>query len=104
MTQRTNAVVELDYPVTIDGREIISLGLRRMRAGDALVAEQETNQTRAGYALFARLAGVDVEVIEALDMEDIAKLSEAMVGMLGKRGKALMSEEMAKLKPSDGAT
>lgn len=104
MTQRANPVVELDYPVTIDGREITSLSLRRMRAGDALVAEEETNKTRAGYALFARLAGVDVGVIEALDMEDFAKLSEAMVGMLGKRGKALISEEMAGLNPSDGVT
>ncbi|WP_068315783.1 phage tail assembly protein [Polycladidibacter hongkongensis] len=90
MTETTGVTVKLDYPVTHDGREINELSFRRMRAKDALIAEAETSEVKAGYLLFANLAGVDVAVVEELDMEDFVKVGEAVAPLLGKSGLDLM--------------
>lgn len=82
--------VELDHPFEFDGREVKSLSFRRMKAKDAIIAEGETSQARAGYLLFASLAGVDVKLIEELDIEDVEKIAEAIVPLMGKSaGEAL---------------
>lgn len=85
MSEKLKSVtVDLEYPVLHDGREIRSLTFRRMKAKDAFIAEDEENKTRAGYLLFAALAGVDVAVIEELDIGDLEKISEAVVPLMGK--------------------
>jgi hypothetical protein len=84
--------VDLDYPVEHDGREITSLTFRRMKAKDALVAEDEQNKARAGYLMFAALAGVDVAVIEELDIEDLEKIGEAVVPLMGKSARTAMEK------------
>lgn len=85
MSEKLKSVtVQLDFPVTHDGREIQSLTFRRMKAKDAFIAESEENKARAGYLLFAALAGVDVTLIEELDIEDLEKVSEAVVPLMGK--------------------
>lgn len=76
--------LKLKHPVIVDGREYKTLHLRRMKAKDAFLAEDETNKIKAGYLLFAALANVDLAVIEELDMEDIAKLGEVMKTLMGK--------------------
>jgi hypothetical protein len=81
----TSVTVELEYPVTHEGREIKSLTFRRMKARDALAGEGIENEVRAGYAIFATLAGVDVAVIEELDLEDLAKVGEEVAPLMGKR-------------------
>lgn len=82
--------VDLNYPFEFEGREVKSLSFRRMKAKDAIIAEGETSQARAGYLLFASLAGVDVKLIEELDIEDIEKIAEAIVPLMGKSaGEAL---------------
>lgn len=102
MTEKqTSVTVDLDYPVIYDGREVKNLSFRRMRAKDALIAEGETNQARAGYMLFAALAGVDLAVIEDLDIEDLEKIGEAIVPLMGKSA----AKQLKKLtgQPSNGA-
>lgn len=86
MTKKlTSVTVPLEYPVEFDGREIKSLTFRRMKARDALAGEGIENDVRAGYAIFAVLAGVDVAVIEDLDIEDLAKVGEEVAPLMGKR-------------------
>lgn len=80
--------LDLDYPVTVGGMEYANLTFRRMKAKDALVAEEETNKARAGYLIFAALAGVDVSVIEELDIADLEKVGEAVVPLMGKSASA----------------
>lgn len=87
-----SATVTLDYPVQHEGREIQSLTFRRMKAKDALLAEGEENKARAGYLLFAALAGVDLAVIEELDIEDLEKIGEAVVPLMGKSAEALIDK------------
>jgi hypothetical protein len=98
MTEKLKSVtVELEFPVTFEGHEIASLTFRRMKARDALAGEDIENEVRAGYAIFATLAGVDIAVIEELDLEDLAKVSEEVKPLMGKRFAALA--EKAKLSP-----
>jgi hypothetical protein len=77
--------IDLVFPVEHDGREYEQLQLRRMRVGDTLIAENETNQAKSGYMLFAALAGVDLEVIMKLDMLDLMKISEGLETLMGKQ-------------------
>ncbi|WP_394689060.1 phage tail assembly protein [Hoeflea sp.] len=86
MTKKLMSVtVDLDFPVPHEGREISSLTFRRMKARDALAGEGIESEVRAGYAIFAALAGVDVAVIEDLDIEDLAKVGEEVAPLMGKR-------------------
>ncbi|MBO9424700.1 phage tail assembly protein [Labrenzia sp. R4_1] len=91
--------VKLEFPVEHDGREISVLTIRRMRAGDSLIAEGVESQAEAGFALLAELAGQPIEVIKALDLDDFAAASEAMASQMGKQSRALMKA----MKQSDEA-
>lgn len=84
--------VVLNYPISFGGMEYASLTFRRMKAKDALVAEDETNKARAGYLIFAALAGVDIAVIEELDIEDLEKVGEAVVPLMGKSASAAVEK------------
>ncbi|SFK99138.1 phage tail assembly protein [Pseudovibrio ascidiaceicola] len=87
MTEKaTKATVQLDYPFEHDGREVTSLSFRRMRAGDTLIGEKHTNEQKAGFALLAELAGVDLDVIERLDIEDLDKATRGAAPLMGKQG------------------
>lgn len=89
MSEKLKSVtVNLEFPVMHDGKEIQSLTFRRMRAKDALIAEGEDNRARAGYLLFAALAGVDPAVIEELDVDDLEAIGEAVVPLMGKSARA----------------
>ena len=81
---KKTVTVILDTPVTHDGVEHKSLTFRPMKAKDALVAEGEDSQVRAGYKLFAALAEVPVEVILELEMTDLAKVGEEVAPLMGK--------------------
>ncbi|KZK85782.1 hypothetical protein PsAD46_03373 [Pseudovibrio sp. Ad46] len=85
-TKATTATVQLDYPFEHDGREVTSLSFRRMRAGDTLIGEKYSNEEQAGFALLAALAGVDLEVIERLDVEDLEKVTRGAAPLMGKQG------------------
>ncbi len=76
--------VPLGEPVRHNGAEYKSLTFRRMKARDALVAEDEKNQIMAGYKIFAALADVPVDVILELEMIDLAKVSEEVAPLMGK--------------------
>lgn len=106
--KKKTITVPLEEPVEIaaDGetapRRFTELTLRRMKARDALVADGEQNQTRAGYMLFAALAGVPVAVIEELDMDDLAAVGEAAAELMGKQALEMLNPETTTASP--GAT
>ncbi|KAB2752912.1 phage tail assembly protein [Brucella anthropi] len=84
MTKVTTITVPLEYPVPYEGREIKELTFRRMKAKDALVAEGVESEALAGYLLFAALAGVDVDLIKELDVEDMETIGERISPLMGK--------------------
>lgn len=104
MEKITSVTVPLGYPVDFEGVRHTELTFRRMRAGDALVGEDENNKTMAGYLLFAALAQVPVGVIIGLDMDDLAEVGEKVAPLMGKRGKAAMDKAKAEANRSPGAT
>lgn len=86
------AELPLEEPVEHDGKTYEKLTLRRMKAGDTLVAEEYQNQAKAGMALFAAMANVPVEVIMELDMDDFMALSDKAAPLMGKSGIAMMKD------------
>ncbi|MBK0022211.1 phage tail assembly protein [Ochrobactrum sp. S46] len=101
MTKVTTVTVPLEYPIHHEGQEITELTFRRMKAKDTLVAEGEENKAKAGFLVFAALAGVDVEVIEDLDIEDLEAVGEKVTPLMGKSANAKIDTEK---KPSLGET
>lgn len=93
--------VDLLYPIEWNNAKYEKLTIRRMKARDTLIAESEPDQIMAGYKMFATLAGVDVEVILELDIEDLERVSEAAAPLMGKSYQADLT---AKVKASAGET
>ncbi|WP_322999957.1 phage tail assembly protein [Castellaniella sp.] len=79
MSDRT--IVELKYPVEIDGAQVSVLKLRRPKVRDNLAAEKmgATNADRE-IALIALLADVAPSALHELDMGDYAALQKAVAG------------------------
>ncbi|MEJ8474443.1 phage tail assembly protein [Roseibium algae] len=97
-TKAKTITVPLDEAVEVEGVTYSSLTLRRMKAGDALVGEGVESEAKTGFLMFAALAGVSVEVIQELDLEDFEKLTEAAIPMMGKSGAKALEEAKAKAK------
>lgn len=96
MSEKTKTVtMQLREPVTVDGVTYKELTFRRMKAKDALLSEDEGNKIIAGYRLFAALAGVDLAVIEELDIDDLEELSEKLVPLMGKSAAAEAEKQKA---------
>ena len=98
----TSVTVPLEYPVTVEGTEYTQLTFRRMKAKDTLTGEDTQDATQAGFKIYAALAGVPVEVIHELDVEDLAEVGAKVAPLMGKRVAAKLAAELAKLSP--GAT
>lgn len=90
--KKKSITVDLEWPIEHDGREVKSLSFRRMKAKDALIAEGEASQARSGYMLFAALAGVDVALIEELDVEDLEAIGKAVVPLMGNSARRAMEK------------
>ncbi|WP_319568386.1 phage tail assembly protein [Cohaesibacter marisflavi] len=104
MAEKQGVTIDLVYPVTVGGRTISQLNFRRMKVGDTLVAEDETDEQKAGIALFARLAGVDPVVIEELDLDDFEQITKAAPKIMGKSAAAAMDQQMKASSQSAGET
>ncbi|GGF38180.1 hypothetical protein GCM10011321_31400 [Youhaiella tibetensis] len=89
MESAPTLTLKLKHPVAFGDTQYKVLTLRRMKARDALVAEDEQNKIMAGYLMFAALANVPVEVILELDMEDLTELGKKVAPLMGKQGAAL---------------
>ncbi|OJY07179.1 MAG: hypothetical protein BGP07_16750 [Rhizobiales bacterium 63-22] len=105
MEKITSVTVPLEYPVPYNGTEVKELTFRRMKGKDTLVAEGVESQVRAGYMIFAALAGVDVELIEELDLVDLETVGEKVAPLMGKSVQAAVDAvTKPAVTPSPGAT
>ena len=76
-------MIDLVYPVTVDGKEIKAVELRRPKVKDLKIAakigkdamEQET-------LLIANLANLPVEAVEEMDLADYTALQEQLKSFL----------------------
>lgn len=75
--------IELDYPVTVDGREVKKIEMRRPKVKDMRGASKgggsdEDQEVR----LFAALTGFNPEDLGELDLSDYQKLQKAFSDFL----------------------
>jgi hypothetical protein len=78
--------IKLDYPVTVDGRVIKTLDMRRPTVGDRLTAFSDTkgDDDAKEVVLYTLLTGESTEVIHALDLTDYAKVQKVFFDFLKK--------------------
>lgn len=88
-------------PVTFDGKPYPALTLRRMKAGDLVAADLVEGATRKSFAILASMAGVPIQVIENLDIDDLERLNEVASPLMGKS--ALAAIEAAREQARDQA-
>jgi len=75
--------IKLKHPVTVDGKELNSLSMRRPKVRDMLIADKHGGGNGAKeVAMFANLCEVDSSVIEDLDLADYGELQATYKGFL----------------------
>ena len=75
--------IELDYPVTVGGKEIKQITMRRPKVIDQKAANKSaTTDEDRETVLFANLCEVSPEIIDELDMLDYQKVQETYTGFL----------------------
>lgn len=78
-----------------DGKKFPSVTLRKMKAKDLVAADLVTGQSRKSFAIFASMASVPIQVIEALDMDDFDKLSQEATPLMGKSAEKAVAKAAA---------
>ena len=67
--------ITLDHPLTIDGKQVSELSMRRPKVKDQRNAEKAAaDDAGREIHLFSALTGVNPEDLEELDMADYVKL------------------------------
>lgn len=87
-----SVTLPLQFPVEHEGTTYSVLTLRRMKARDALVAEDTEDEGTATARLYGKLAGVPAEVIFDLDIEDFVELGVKAAPLMGKRAQAMLAK------------
>lgn len=87
--------VTLDTPVEHDGKSYDSLTFRKMKAKDLVAGDLVSGETRKGFAIFASMAGVPIQVIEELDVDDFEKLGREAAPLMGKSAQAAVAKAKA---------
>jgi len=88
MNRPQNKEIKFEYPVSLGGKEVTSITMRRQKVRDAMDAEvMAENDTQAAreVALFAVLLGVPAANLMDMDMEDYQKLQEGYLFLTGNR-------------------
>ena len=75
--------VELQYPLTIDGKQIDALYVRRVKVKDLLNQDANADDMAAGLALMGKLTGINAPELENLDMVDFRAVTAVMQNFLG---------------------
>ncbi len=92
MSDKKTVTVPLDQPVEHGEKTYASLTLRKMKAKDLVAGDLVSGDTRKTFAIFASMAGVPIQVIEELDMDDFEKLGREAAPLMGKSAKAVAAK------------
>lgn len=84
MTSPKTKTLRLNYPVTVEDREVSEVTITRPKVRDLKAMDAAlvgiTDKLDQGIVMAATLTGLPPEVIEELDAEDFTKLSEEVAG------------------------
>jgi hypothetical protein len=84
--KRTEADIDLDYPITVDGETIKVLKMRRPKVRDSLKQNRsKSNDFEKGLTLIADLVERPVEVLEELDEVELEKLQKQYMAFTGRQ-------------------
>lgn len=87
--------LQLNYPITFDGKEITELNIRRPLVRDQLIAMKTDGiQAEQDVKLYSLLASVDQEVIYLLDCEDLHALQDILIGFKMGKSKKKQSKKL----------
>lgn len=83
-----DTTIQLDYPITFEGREVKEITLRRPKVKEARdVRKKNKDDADMEIALLSQLAGLAPAAIEELDVADYSKLQEVLAGFFGSSAK-----------------
>jgi muconolactone delta-isomerase len=78
-----SVTIDLAHPVSMDGQAVSKLEMRRAKAKDMVEAQSaSSNQAEQELHLFARLTGINPEVLGELDMADYGELQRVFSSFL----------------------
>lgn len=80
--------VPLNYPIFFEGREYVTLSIRRPKVRDMLsVEDNQANDAQKEIDLFANLCECSPDLVTELDMSDYAQLQKTYQGFLSSKPK-----------------
>ncbi len=84
MTHHEKVVVDLEYPINVDGVEVTSLSLRRANVMDIeLTQNTKDNDLTKSIKMIANLSGMAPDHIRLLDAADFGKVSSKVMDFFG---------------------
>jgi len=75
--------VELKYPLTIEGKTVDALYVRRAKVRDVLNTKDTGDEMADSLVLMGKLTGINPPELEDLDMTDFRAVTKVMRGFLG---------------------
>lgn len=84
MSKIDRSIIELDYPIMVDGTEVKTVSLRRPKVRDLIAAAKGNrgNEERE-LSLIANLAEMSPQDLEELDVKDYAKAQKTLSDFFG---------------------
>ena len=84
MSKIDRSIIELDYPIMVDGSEVKTVSLRRPKVRDLIAAAKGNrgNEERE-LSLIANLAEMSPQDLEELDVKDYAKAQKTPSDFFG---------------------
>lgn len=75
-------IIQLDYPLVVDGEQITELAVRMPRVKHMMGLPKTGDQVEEDTHLYARLTGVNPEDLKELALPDMQKLNEVFQSFL----------------------
>ena len=72
----------LQYPITIDGKEVRDVHLRRVLVQDLENIDDKDNNIQTSIKLISSLSGINPEDVRLMDASDFQALDDIVTGFL----------------------
>lgn len=76
--------IKLDYPIQLEGRDLLEITLRRPKVSDVVtVRKGKRDEAEQEVSLIATLSGLPPSAVESLDLSDYKKLQAILADFFG---------------------
>lgn len=87
--------VKLKHGATHNGTPISELAFRRAKFGDFCMSDKVTGENNKTAAVLAGMSGTSIQVIQDLDMEDLAAVLEVAAPLMGNGQPSAVSQPVS---------